>query len=109
MDENNFDSNLIEMMMEETLDLNPQFSATFDEKSKAYSVRINNIILEVPSNWSCFTVSKAGDILFPDHFLEVLEPEVGLGTLESISIIEAFDNSLQLDVRVSNLTNLKAA
>jgi hypothetical protein len=109
MDENGNDSNLIEMMMEETLDLNPQFSATFDEKSKAYTIRINKFLLEVPSNWSCLTVSKTGEILFPEHFLEVLQPEIGLGTLESVSIVKAFDNTFQLDVRVSNLTDLKAA
>ncbi len=109
MDDKVLDSNLIEMMVEETLEASGKFIATYNQKSMAYEITLNGLHFEIPSNWSCLTSNTSGEVFFPKHLLEVLEPEVGLGTLESVSIVTAYDETLQLDVKVSNLLDLNVA
>jgi hypothetical protein len=93
-----FESNLISMMVDETMDAASVCSVVFDKKRDCYQLSFHGYPLEIPSNWTSMNQTLNGDLILPKDFIEILNDELSC-QFEEIKIISKSEAQYELEIK----------
>lgn len=91
-----FDSNLISLMVEETMNGSSEHSVQLVEEKRCYLITISGNQLEIPVNWSELREVSQTELSLPAHFIKLINAEYSFD-FNKISICKGDGESLSLE------------
>jgi hypothetical protein len=96
-----FETNLISMMVEETMDSASVYSVIYDRHRSCYMLTIHGYLIEIPENWSSLFHLSSGAISLPEDFVQVLNDELSC-QFEEVKIVPRGDSLFVLEIKTTD-------